>query len=294
MSSSLEHPIREPVRCQPRWSARVEGTITEMSLAREVGWLLVQTDLHWLSLLDAQGRTQAQLRGPTALSCSSAADDGSAYVAGGVQGDVWWLAPDLSIRWTRRLPQKVAGLALDGLGEHLLVADGGGGLTLFTNRGETEWQTSTPRPLRHLTFVPEVPHLIGSADYGLVQCLDAKGRCVWRDGLVASVGGMAIRGDGGRLALACYSDGVYRYTRRGERSQWQGLPEPVRQVRCSYDGRMWLVLGLGGRVWQLARENGTPTRVEFDGHATGLALSPLGDNLLVSFAKGQITSYQLD
>src|SRR5436853_547202 len=83
------------------------------------------------------------------------------------------------------------------------VADARGTLRLFDRHGRTLWKTDNPRPFQHLAFVPEAPLLLGSADYGLIACFDQAGACVWRDGLVAHIGSLAVSGDGSQIVLAC-------------------------------------------------------------------------------------------
>ena len=89
---------------RPLWSQSLGARPRGLALAREKGWTLAWDEGHWLHLLNHKGERQAQLRAPAALATACCADDGSAYVAVGSQGEVWWLAPDLMTRWERSLP----------------------------------------------------------------------------------------------------------------------------------------------------------------------------------------------
>src|SRR5262249_7346088 len=171
---------------------------------------------NWLYLLNRSGERQAQVRAPGGVTAACCADDGSAYAAVGERGEVWWLSPDLSIRWERVMPKKTAAAATDPFGQYLAVSDLLGNLHVLDRFGTLICQTLTPRPLHHLAFVPAGQALVGSADYGLVACYDLAGRPLWRDGLVAHVGSLATSEDGGQIILACFTEGLQRYTLAGQ------------------------------------------------------------------------------
>src|SRR5262245_27546150 len=229
-SSASAGPAREV------WSLSLTGAVRGLHLTREKGWVFARDENHWLYLVNGGGERQAQLRAPKPLTGVAASDDSSAFAAGGADGDVWWLAPDLMPRWQRSVPGRVCGLALDPLGPYLVVADASCVLHLFTHQGRVVWQIKCPRALQHLEFVPESAHIVGCADYGLVCCVDGKGAKVWRDGLVAHVGSLSVSGDGQTIALACYTDGVSRYGLKSHKATRLPLPEPCRLAALSYDG----------------------------------------------------------
>src|SRR5437870_2357085 len=108
-------------------------------------------------------------------------------------------------RWTRRLPAAPLEMHWAREAGLILVRDAGA-LTVFDGSGRDRWQTTAPRPLRHLAWVAETGALAGSADFGLVCLYDAAGQQRWRDGLVAHVGALAANGDGSRIVLACFTD----------------------------------------------------------------------------------------
>ena len=174
-----------------------------MTIAREAGWLLAWDASDSLHLVNRGGQLQGRKAIEGKLVAACAADDGSACAAVGQDGEVWWLTPDLMPRWTAKLPARTTACALDSFGRLLSVADTGGGLSIFDSRGTLTGHTQTPRPLVHVAFVPEEPLIVGCADFGFVGCFETTGKCAWRDGLVAHVGGLAVRGDGSRITLAC-------------------------------------------------------------------------------------------
>ncbi len=289
MSAASVASIR---RASPWWSLTVSAAVRGLSLARESGAVLIRDDNHWLYLLNASGARQAQLRAPKDLTVSASSDDGSTLLAGGKEGDVWSLAPDLMPRWQRSLGKRIEALAVSQLGGHIAVSDAGANLTLFTRKGNRVWQVQSPRPLRFIAFVPEEPFLVGSADYGLVACYDAQGTMVWRDGLVAHAGSLAVSGDGASIVLACYTDGLNRYGLKNARPERQPLTEACRLAALSYDGRTVLSAGLVSTMTLLDRKNRVQGEQRLEAPATALALGALADRAIIGTATGLVQCYR--
>src|ERR1700739_4583939 len=86
---------------QPTWSHALAHPPRGLVLAREKGWLLAWDSQDWLYLLNQAGERQSQMHSSANLAAAACADDGTAYVATGKQGEIWWLTPDLRARWER-------------------------------------------------------------------------------------------------------------------------------------------------------------------------------------------------
>lgn len=258
-----------------------------------MGGTLAADEKDWLYLLDRAGRPQAQVPAPRPLAGICCADDGSAFAAVGSHGEVWWLAPDLMPRWQRPLSRPGIAIAMDPFGQYLAVSDTGGGLILFDRQGKRLVQTEVPRPLQHLSFVPEALVLIGSADLGLVIGLDLQGRCLWRDGLASHVGGLAVNRDGEVALLACYSEGLHGYSLTGTRRESLATPEPSRLVSLNYDGNRILLGGLRNRLLLLQADGQVLADQLMERSLTALALAPLGDAAVVALADGRILGLDL-
>ncbi len=142
---------------QVRWSRKLAAPPRGLALARERGWLLVWDSEHNLHLFNRSGDVQARWQAADALADACCADDGGGFAAVGAGGQVWMLAPDLTPRWERLLPQSGTAVALDPFGQYLAAADGRGGLTLFDRTGRTRWNAANARPLQHLAFIPSAP-----------------------------------------------------------------------------------------------------------------------------------------
>jgi hypothetical protein len=287
-SSAASAPVL-PRKATLLWTFTAGGAIRGVSLARESGSVLVRDDNHWLYLLNRSGVPQAQVRAPKDLTVSACSDEGQLLVAGGKEGDLWSLAPDLMPRWQQNLGKRVEAVAVDPVGQHVAASDTAGNVSLFTRKGHLVWQVKSPRLQRFLAFIPEKPYLIGASDVGLVHCLDARGQLVWRDGLVAHVGALSASGDGSSIVLACYSDGIHRYSIKESRPVRIPLPEVCRFAAVSYDGAAILTAGLTSMITLRDRHGRAQGEYNLDAPAGMLALSPLGDRSLAGNTAGVVS-----
>jgi hypothetical protein len=275
------------------WSVPLQAGASGVALAREAGTVLAWDRTHWLYLLSPTGQRQAQRRFAGALKAACGADDGSAYAAVGAGGEVWWLAPDLMTRWETKLPQPALTAALDPFGQYLAVADAVGGLHLFDCLGRPAGQAESPRPLHYLSFVPAAPFLVGCADYGLAAAFDVTGKLLWRVGLVAHAGGLAVSGEGEQVVLACFTEGLLRYGPTGQPLSRLAVAEPCRLVSVTFAGRRFLVGGMGGQLLLLDEGGRTLATHSLEQPAAALALGALGHDAVVALADGPVVRLEI-
>jgi hypothetical protein len=276
------------------WSQTVPAPLRGLCLARERDAVLVRDGQDGLILFNHAGAIQAQRPSPIPVAAACCAEDGSAYAVGGsLSPGVCWLAPDLSPRWQRPLPQRATATALEPLGEYVAAADAGCTLHLFDRRGHTVWQATTPRPLAHLAFVPEKPLLVGAADFGLVVCFGSAGECLWRDGPVAHVGSLAVSGDGESILLACFSDGLYRYGLAGAPPQRIPLDTACPVAALSYAGDCLLTADRDNRVCLRGKDGTLRDQLTLESPPQALALGALGEYGVAGLADGTIVRLEL-
>lgn len=299
-SSLIEKPRDNAPQADPRlpvvttrWSIALGVRPRGLALAREANTLLTWDENGWLYLLNRAGTRQGQVRMNGAVTAAAAADDGSAYLAVGAKGEVWSLGPDLASRWERRVPRKAIAAALDPFGQYAAVADARGNLVLFDRHGRTICGDQAARPLQRLAFVPAAPFVISSADYGLVAAYDLSCRQVWRDGLVANVGGLAVSGNGSQILLACYSEGLQGYNLAGKNEGRRAIGEPCRLVSLSFDGKTGLVAGLTNRLLVLDANGHVMQTHALERPAAAIALAALAEHAYVALADGTVLALGL-
>jgi hypothetical protein len=294
LSGSASSPAAARGLFKTLWSLATGAPPCGLALARESGQLLVWDENHWLYLLNVRGERQAQARPLPALAAACIADDGSALVVAGSRGEVARLAPDLTPRWQRSLRHPAVAAALDPFGHYLAVSDVKGGLFVLDREGRPVWESRQARALHHIAFVPEAPFLIGAADFGLVVCLDAvTGQLVWRDGLPAHCGALSTSADGERVVLACFSDGLRRYSRGAGAKGHVTTREPCRLAALSFDGRLALVAGRADRLLLLDIHGKTLAIHLLERPAGALALAALADRAVVALADGGVLALDL-
>ncbi len=291
-SSSLSPP--HPARLiRPAWSLLLGPDLRGIALAREAGLVLVWDAGGNLYLLNRQGERQAHRPLGFAVTAACVADDGSACAAVGPRGEICWLGPDLTVRRHDALPQPAVAAALDPFGQYLAVADNRGKLLLLDRHGRRVTSAESPRPLHHLAFVPAAPFLVGCADFGLVACFDVAGKCVWRVGLVAHAGALAVSGDGGVLAVACFTEGLQRYDLTGRSLGRWNVGEPCRLAAVTFDGAWTLTAGLGARLQLLDGKGHVNTSHELEPPCVGLALAALGESAYAALPDGRVVGLEL-
>jgi hypothetical protein len=270
------------------WSRKLGAPPRGLALARERGWLLVWDSEHGLHLFNRSGEAQAHFQTADAVTAAGCADDGGSFAAVGAQGQVWMLAPDLTPRWERTLPQRGTAVALDAFGQYLAAADGRGELTLYDRSGRQRWHVANARPLHHLAFIPERPALAAAADFGLVACYGITGDVLWRESPVAHTGSLAVSGDGAVIALACFSDGLCCYSLEGAKRRCLDGAAPCRLAAASYDGDLFLTADLNHRLQLRDALGGLRGEWPLDGTPTGLALAAMGDEAYFTLADGRV------
>jgi hypothetical protein len=292
-SSSVLPAAAKRKSIRPLWSLPLQARPRGLVLAREKGWLLAWDEKHWLYLVNRSGAKQAQVHFPASLATACAAEDGSSYAAAGSNGEVLWLAPDLTVRWQQTVNQRVLAMALDPFGQYLAVSEARGHLHYFDRYGRPIGHVQSPRPLHHLAFIPAAPFLLGAADYGLVARFDLMGRCLWVDGLVAHIGALTVSGDGDRLLLACFTEGLQRYNLLGKNQGRIQVAEPCRLASQSFDGRLILVAGLSNRLLLLDREGRLLCEHLLEKPAGALALCALGEGAVVALSDGRVLGLEV-
>ena len=273
---------------RPLWYHQSPVSVRGLRLAREPGTVLFWDANHLLTWLTPAGVVYARWQAPSPLAAAACADDGSAAVALGTQGQVWCFDHDLKPRWQRASAGKGLTVALAPFGGLLAVADGAGTIHFLDDKGRDAGKASNPRSFLHLAFVPERPLLIGSAEFGSVAAFDLSGKRLWHDSPVAHCGSLATTGDGSLIALACYSDGLSCYDRRGAKRVGGPRPGPCRLVALSYDGTSLLTASLDGVVRR--HDHDGKVRAEFcpEAAVTSLALDALGTTGFIGLANGTV------
>ncbi len=243
--------------------------------------------------LDRLGQVIVRRAAPGPLVSALCADDGNTVAAIGKRGQVWMMTPELTVMWERILQRRPVALALDCLGRQLAVADEAGGIHVLDTAGKVVWNATAARPLVHLSLVPEAPVLVGSAEFGLVCAFDRTGHCLWRDGPVAHVGSLATSGDGGRIVLACFTEGLCCYALTQPKQERLPQAGPSRLAGLDYTGQTIVTAGMDSRL--TLRDAGGAVRDELPLAAAPVALvvEALGESVVAALTNGELVRVDL-
>jgi hypothetical protein len=269
------------------WSYRSSSAIRGLRLAREPGTLLVWDVNHLVTSL-SNGTVTAQWHAPSPLTGAACADDGSAAVAVGATGQIWFLGADLKPRWQREIGGKALAVGIAPFGGVLAVAEGTGAIHFLDNNGHTFCKAANPRPLRYLEFLAERTLLIGSADFSSLAAFNLSGKCLWHDSPVANCGSLSVSGDGLLIALACFSEGLSLYDHRGKKVANSFKPGPCRLAVLSYDGTSILTVGLDGLIRLHDRQGKARSEYRPEAAVVAVDLDALGTTAFVGLADGTV------
>src|SRR5690242_14691093 len=120
-----------------------------------------------------------------------------------------------------------------------------------------------------------------------------KGKVVWRDGLVAHIGSLTVSGSGESVILACFTEGLQRYSLAGKNLGRQSLSEPCRSAVLTYDGSHLLVAGIRPRLHWLDAEYRILSTHGLEKPAAAVGLAPLGDRAVIAGTDGSLIGMDL-
>lgn len=275
------------------WTRSLPAPPAGLSLARETGTLLVRDQEQHLARFDRTGQIELRQRSPASLLAAVISDDGQTVAAVGKRGQVWLLTLDFVPIWERAVPRRPMALAVDIEGRRVAIGDESGELHVFDRSGRKVWHVSVARPLVHLAFVAESPALVGSAEYGLVSAFAHDGRCLWRDGLVAHVGSLAVTGDGSRVVLACFTEGLNCYGVTQSKRTQLARAAPSRLVAIDYRGQVLLTTGMANELALRGTEGDIRGVLLLPANPVSLALEALGREAVAILADDTIAGIQI-
>ena len=264
------------------WTRELPSPPLGLSLAREPGSALVFDAERTFTRLDDLGQVALRRPSPATVSAAAFADEGKVAAAIGRRGQAWLLNAEFDVIWQRSLSPRPVAVALDHLGLVVAVADEAGGLQVFDAQGQEVWWAATPRPLLRLAYVPESGALVGSADLGLLCAFDRRGQVLWREGLMANVGALAVSGAGERIVLACFSEGLRGCSLEKPRPEKLPKSPACRHAAVSYPGDLILCAGADASA-TLCDPTGAPLdELALPLAPSALALAALGERAVVT------------
>ena len=204
------------IRPELQWTFRADAPLVDLQLSRESGETVLGDEAGGVYRLNRQGRAATISRGFHGLRLVATDDVGrhSAIVSGDSQ--LSFLNRALSSEWAIDLPDAITALAVSPYGRHLAVGLANGKSVIYDARHQRVCHIETDRPLQFLHFQSGRPAVIGAAEYGQLLEFDFSGRVLWSTNLHANIGGITGTGDGKRLSVATFTQGVKHLDENGQ------------------------------------------------------------------------------
>lgn len=278
---------------RPLWSRSTDARLGGLSLAREAGLLLAWDESRTLYLWDQNGALQAREAIVPTPVAAAISDDGSRVVVAGKEGEVWLLNGRLQLQFDFRVIARPQAVALEPLGRFFAVADRDRRTCIYPASSRLSARFETPRPLRHLLFVPERTLLLGAAEFGFVGGFDLAGAGVWKDVFVSHIGSLAHASRGQMTVLSCYSDGLRRYDGNGQTVLPHLAPESCRLAAVNDDGTRVFAATETGKLLLLSADGAPLGEFATGEPAHSLVLGALGDFAAYGLARGEVVALEI-
>ena len=276
------------LRPRVSWAVTTDAPLAALDLARETSETVAADQSGGLYLLDRDGRIAVMNRGYHELTGLAWADTGEAGFIAFDGSQVCYLDRRLKMQWVRRMPVPIHAIACDPYGHHVAVALADGRTGIFNWERKRVAAFATPRPLRCLQFLATEPTLIGVSDYGLLCAYTLDGDAEWHERMWSSVGDLCVAGNGNRIFLASFHQGVQVHDGRGSSRGAYMVEGTVARVSCSFgaekimattDERAIYWIDGAGRILWIAK---TPESL------TAIRCAPLGNAAICGFESGRI------
>ena len=274
------------------WVNPLRTEIQSLSHSGETHHLLVCDVDGWVYHADDTGQIQTQKHFPR-LATAILSQNGSKYAVADKTGQIYLLSPDFTVRWQQSVEQPILSLAMDPHGHFLAAADNNCGVHIWNAEGQLQSQITVTRPLVHMSFLQEVPLLVGNADFGLVLALDLNGQILWRDHPLVKMNSLSADAVGRNLLVACYSEGIHVYqATTGEKRPRLATREPCLFVEQSVCGQRILTGSVKNTLHELNAEGQQVSEFVCGRTLRAMVLSALGEYVIVALKGGQLKKLQ--
>lgn len=286
----------------PNWKIVTDAPLGGLSLAREAGKVLAWDDSGSIYLMTSGGESIARKRAPGAILSAAISDDGS-LVAALVEGRrLLFLNKSLEPEHERNTIQEAEIVAVDALGDHIAVASRMRFVQLYTRFGQAAGRADLLQPAVHLLFSASQPVLLAAGDFGQMTALALLPRPegklavepLWKEALLASIGGLAITGDMGMILAACHTHGIQRLDQSGKSEGSYHVGGSVVRAVPDFSGRRIVAATGEGELLVLNRGGNVRWKSTLPRPAAALVVDALGRYFIFGTAEGEIERIDLE
>lgn len=269
------------------WSVTLEGPLAALHLARESGETLAADSVGSLYRIDRDGRLAGVTHGKPlrALAWSDTGQTGAALMG---ENRLVYLDRQLTIRDSRELPGQSVALAVDSHGDYTAVSFVDGDTVVYDPRGKPAYQFQTLQCLNQIRFVVSEPLIVGVGELGLLTCHAFGGKQLWQEKIFASVGDIALAGDGSNILLACFAMGVQCHDDTGGQVGSYQIGGTVSRIALSYNNTRLAAATIERHFYWLNTDGRVQWQVETPEDIGILQADPLGRGVILGFQSGRL------
>lgn len=265
--------------------------ICGLAVSREARSIAVGTRNGRLCLLSPSGDRIRESLNYGHLSRVVLCDSGEFGVAVTGTNSLAFFDNGLKPLWQSSITGRITSLAIAPYGGHIAFATESARIHIVTNEKKEVVTIDTRRPMDHLAFLSESPHLVAAAEFGQMCRYDLKGNEVWTEHILNNVGDLSVSEGGKRLFLAAFNHGVQVYGLDGDQLGSFAIDGIPARVCCSATRGRVAVLTLENRIFLLNFEGSIQWAVDISQDPPEhLAMAPLGDRLLIATSSGCLLS----
>lgn len=270
------------------WTFATEAPLVALQLARETGEVLVADEAGSLYLLNRRGKLSGVSRGPSPIRAIVWGDTGSGGVALVGENTLYWFDRELKFDKKIELSDCVVNLSMDAHGQYVLANLESGANLVFDSPRKPIHRFDTLQTLIHASFLVREPAIIAVSAHGMLYKFDFRGNEEWNDNLLTGVGGLAVSGNGKSILLACFAQGIQRYSGKGTSVGSYQLGETVSRIAASYGPYRMLVATVESHIYWLDFNGRMLWAAQTPEEAIAVACDPLGYGAICGFGAGQL------
>lgn len=276
------------------WSASLEDALAAFTVCREPGATIACDASGGLYHFRRDGTLGEVSRGYREVSTLDWSDVGRSGVVVTEREHLCWLDVDFTLQWSRTLPSDILAVAVDSFGHYVAVALVNHTTFVFRADKTCVGEFETPRPLAHLKFVSSQPRLIGAAEYGLLTSHTLDGTQIWAHDVWASIGDLALTGDGDVLFVAGFTHGVRIFDADGDPAGTYILQDEPHRVSCSYWYERLAAATIERHVCWLDQQGDCLWDAQLADGIHGLHCDPLAGGLTIGLDCGRLACLRWD
>ncbi|MEY2725370.1 MAG: hypothetical protein RLZZ458_1237 [Planctomycetota bacterium] len=261
--------------------------VVALQLSLETRRIWVATSTGRLSLLSYAGDRIRESYSLAGLRLLAAAHADDTAVAVRNEASLLLITPDLKPEWESRATGRITSLAFSPAGGHLAFATDSCRIHIMTSDRRELARIETRRPVEHLQFLCESPHLLAATELGQLSRYDLAGKVINDNQFSSQLGDLAVSEAGRRIFLAAFNHGVQVCDLDGNQLGLFAVDGIPSRVACSVNRERIAVWTMEQRLFWMTFDGTVLWAADMAADPLlHLAMPALGDSLIMASRSG--------